>query len=136
MAQRLATGRAMAIGHVIPLAEHQMINPLFADFIAGAGETYSAAGYDMVLTVVPEREEADVYRTLARQRRVDGIIVHAPKLMDPRIDLLRKLGLPFLSHGRDSRPSSTTAGSTSTTAAPSCAPPSSCSTSATGASRC
>jgi LacI family transcriptional regulator len=104
VAQRLATGRAMAIGHVIPLAEHQMINPLFADFIAGAGETYSAAGYDMVLTVVPEREEADVYRALARQRRVDGIIVHAPKLIDPRIELLHELGLPFLSHGRDARP--------------------------------
>jgi LacI family transcriptional regulator len=106
VAQRLATGRTMAIGHVIPLAEHQMINPLFADFIAGAGETYSAAGYDMLLSVVPEHEEAEAYRALARQRRVDGIIVHAPKLMDPRIELLRKLGLPFLSHGRDSRPES------------------------------
>jgi LacI family transcriptional regulator len=58
----------------------------------------------MVLSVVPEREEAEAYRAFARQRRVDGIIVHAPKLLDPRIDLLRKLGLPFLSHGRDSRP--------------------------------
>jgi LacI family transcriptional regulator len=37
---RLATGRAMAIGHVIPVAsKHEMVNPIFADFIAGAGET-------------------------------------------------------------------------------------------------
>ena len=34
----LATGRAMAIGHVIPLSSrHEMMNPVFADFIAGAG---------------------------------------------------------------------------------------------------
>ena len=35
---RLATGRAMAIGHVVPVSsKHEMVNPVFADFIAGAG---------------------------------------------------------------------------------------------------
>ena len=43
-AKALATGRAMAIGHVIPVSsKHEIVNPIFADFIAGAGETYSAA---------------------------------------------------------------------------------------------
>ena len=52
---RLATGRAMAVGHVIPVAtRHEIVNPVFADFIAGAGETYSRNDYDMVLSVVPE----------------------------------------------------------------------------------
>lgn len=104
VAKRLATGRTLAIGHVIPLATHQMINPLFADFISGAGEVYSASGYDMILSVVPECEEEDAYRSMILQRKVDGVIVHGPSLMDPRIDLLTDLGLPFLVHGRDSRP--------------------------------
>lgn len=104
MAKRLATGRALAIGHVIPLAVHQMINPLFADFIAGAAETYSESGYDMVLSVVPEAEDAAAYRSMAEQQKVDGVIVHTPRVRDPRIDLLEQLGLPFLIHGRDSRP--------------------------------
>ena len=53
-AASLATGRAMAIGHVIPTAlNHEMVNPIFADFIAGAGEIYARAGYDMLLSVVP-----------------------------------------------------------------------------------
>ncbi len=104
VARRLATGRAQAIGHVIPLADHQMINPIFADFLAGAGEAYSAAGYDMILSVVPESGEADAYRTMATQRKVDGVIVHAPRMDDWRIDLLTGLGLPFLVHGRDGRP--------------------------------
>jgi LacI family transcriptional regulator len=99
-ARRLATGRTMAIGHVIPLTPHQVINPLFAEFVAGCGETYSAAGYDMILSVVPEAEELDGYRSLVRQRKVDGIIVHGPRMVDPRIELLRQIDLPFVIHGR------------------------------------
>lgn len=104
VAKRLATGRSHTIGHVIPLTSHQMINPIFADFISGAGEAYSDAGYDMLVSIVPERDEAEAYRTMAKQRKVDGILLHTPHLRDPRIDLLQKLGLPFLMHGRDSRP--------------------------------
>ncbi|MDH3263922.1 MAG: LacI family transcriptional regulator, partial [Paracoccaceae bacterium] len=45
-ARGLAMGRARAIGHVIPIStKHEMLNPVFADFIAGAGETYARAGY-------------------------------------------------------------------------------------------
>ena len=54
---RLATGRAMAVGHVIPIAtKHEIVNPVFADFIAGAGETYSRNDYDMILSVVPDED--------------------------------------------------------------------------------
>ena len=47
-AKSLATGQSRTIGHVIPVStSHEIVNPVFADFIAGAGETYSNAGYDM-----------------------------------------------------------------------------------------
>ncbi|MGB4827772.1 MAG: substrate-binding domain-containing protein [Paracoccaceae bacterium] len=98
---RLATGRAMAVGHVIPVAtRHEIVNPVFADFIAGAGEAYSRHDYDMVLTVVPDAEEEDTYRALRSKGNVDGVILHAPRLNDPRIPLLREIGLPFMVHGR------------------------------------
>lgn len=100
LAKRLATGRTHSIGHVIPLSAHQMINPIFADFIAGAGEVYSAAGYDMLLSVVPAEQEHQAYRRMAAQRGVDGFIVHGPTVDDPRIGLLQDLGLPFVVHGR------------------------------------
>ncbi len=102
-ARSLATGRAMSIGHVIPIStKHEMVNPIFADFIAGAGEHYARAGYDMHLIVVPDAEEARTYRALAARRNVDGVIVHAPRVHDPRLPLLREIGLPFVVHGRDS----------------------------------
>lgn len=98
---RLATGRAMAVGHVIPIAtRHEIVNPVFADFIAGAGESYSRAGYDMVLSVVPDEDEERTYRELRSRGTVDGIIVHAPRLSDPRIRLLHEVGFPFVVHGR------------------------------------
>jgi len=98
---RLATGRAMAVGHVIPIASrHEIVNPVFADFIAGAGETYSRNNYDMVLSVVPDADEEATYRGLKSKGNVDGVIVHAPRLNDARIPLLREIGLPFVVHGR------------------------------------
>lgn len=102
-AKSLATGRAHAIGHVIPLStSHEMVNPVFADFIAGAGESYSRAGYDMVLSVVADDAEEDAYRSLIARGTVDGVMVHAPRHHDLRVALLGELGCPFLVHGRTS----------------------------------
>ncbi len=100
-AKGLATGRAMAIGHVIPLStQHEMVNPVFADFIAGAGEVYSANGYDIHLSVVSDVAEENAYRAFRSSHSVDGVIVHGPCADDPRIALLKRLGLPFVVHGR------------------------------------
>ena len=102
-AQGLATGRANAIAHILPMrADYEMINPIFADFIAGAGEVYAKRGYDMMLSVVRTDDEVAVYRELAAKQTVDGILVHAPTSNDPRISLLSQIGLPFVVHGRAS----------------------------------
>lgn len=102
-AKSLATGRAMAIGHVIPVSnKHEMLNPVFADFIAGAGETYAERGYDMLLSLVPDEDQDRVYRDLATKGSVDGIILHGPRMGEQRINLLTDLKLPFVVHGRAS----------------------------------
>ena len=98
---RLATGRAMAVGHVIPvMTRNEIMNPIFADFIAGAAETYSRNGYDMMLSVVADAAEEAAYRELMSRGTVDGVIVHSPKTNDPRIRVLKEIGLPFVVHGR------------------------------------
>jgi LacI family transcriptional regulator len=105
-AKSLATGRAMAIGHVIPFStQHEMVNIIFSDFIAGAGDVYSRHGYDLLMSVVSDEDEAQAYENLAKNGAVDGVIVHGPTLDDPRIDLLRDLQLPFLVHGRSTHAS-------------------------------
>ena len=101
-ATTLATGRAMAIGHVIPLsANHEMVNPIFSDFIAGAGEAYQQAGYDILMSVVSDTDEMRAYREFAIKGAVDGVVIYTPRRNDPRIRLLQEIGLPFVVHGQD-----------------------------------
>jgi len=100
-ARSLATGRSMAIGHVIPMRNrNEMLNVVFSDFIAGAGEVYGSEGYAMMVSVVPDTEEADAYRRIVQQGTADGFIVHGPVREDPRLALLTELGVPFVVHGR------------------------------------
>ncbi|MCP1170225.1 LacI family DNA-binding transcriptional regulator [Limimaricola litoreus] len=100
-ARALATGRSGVIGHVIPrINTHAMVNPIFADFIAGAGETYSQAGYEMLISVVDDGEEEKAYLSMKRRGLVDGLVVSAPRMNDPRIALLDEIGLPYAVHGR------------------------------------
>ena len=102
-ARGLATGRAMAIGHVIPTSKkYEMVNPVFGDFITGASETYREAGYELVLSLIDDADQEDHYRRIRAKANVDGILVHGPMLSDGRIDLLNGLGLPFVVHGRAS----------------------------------
>jgi len=100
-ARYLATGRAMAVAEVIPLSHRsEIVNPIYSDFMVGAGEVFSQNGYDITLSIVADEGEEDTYRELAGQRPADGVILHSPKVDDTRIDLLRTLGLPFVVHGR------------------------------------
>ncbi len=102
-AKSLATGQSHAIGHVIPNAtHHEMVNPIFGDFIAGAGEVYAAHNYEMVLSTVADTDEEKIYRAFKTRGTVDGVILHGPKMNDARIALLDEIGLPFVVHGRAS----------------------------------
>ncbi|WP_299283851.1 substrate-binding domain-containing protein [uncultured Tateyamaria sp.] len=100
-AQGLATGHSRCIGHVISVNDSgEMVNPIFGDFMAGAGETYAAHGYDMMMTRVGAQDESDTYRNLQARGAVDGLVVHAPRNSDARLPLLTEIGLPFVVHGR------------------------------------
>lgn len=100
-AMSLAIGKAMTIGHVIPVANtHDVVNPIFAEFIAGASQTYDVNGYELSLTVAESKNEESIYRSIAAKRAVDGFIVHSPLRDDPRIKLLKEIGLPYVVHGR------------------------------------
>ncbi len=105
-ARRLATGRAMTIGHVIPLTgKTEMMNPIFGDFLAGAGEVYAREGYDMLLSVVGDGGAEQAYRDLVSNGSVDAVMVQGPQVEDPRVPLLQDLQVPFLVHGRTADPS-------------------------------
>lgn len=102
-ARSLATGRTMTVAHILTLSDrHEMMNPVHGDFIAGASETYQAAGYHIRLEVVADSDQERVFRNIAAERSADGVLLQAPLTGDRRIPLLSDIGLPFVVHGRAS----------------------------------
>ncbi|GAA6160109.1 substrate-binding domain-containing protein [Ruegeria sp. HU-ET01832] len=100
-AKGLATGRSMVIGHVIPSsAQHEMVNPIFGDFVAGAARTYGAHGYDMMFTNADDTSIERTYRDLFQRGAVDGVVLQGPKVNEHRIEVLTRMAVPFIVHGR------------------------------------
>ena len=99
-ARRLATGRAHAIGFVFPSDRSVMIDPLFSDFISGAADVYASQGFETLLHAGGQEDEMSVYRRFAEGGAVDGVVVQAPHVDDPRVALLNELKLPYIVHGR------------------------------------
>jgi LacI family transcriptional regulator len=102
-AKSLATGRAMVIGHVIPRStQHELVNPIFGDFLAGAAQIYARHGYDLMISQVDDQDVEQAYRSLYTRGAVDGVVLQGPKIDEPRIALLSQLDVPFVVHGRAS----------------------------------
>ena len=106
-ARSLSHARAYAMGLVVRRDPGLLgADPFFPAFIAGVETELSARGQSLVLQVVPNAttEEAG-YRRLARDGRVDGVFLLDLRSADPRIGLLRELGLPAVTLNRPDRPS-------------------------------
>jgi LacI family transcriptional regulator len=99
-ARALATGRADAIGIVFAADENPLLDPHFLEFLAGAAEAGAARDLSINLAATSPQEELARYERLARTRQVDGFLVNAPLVEDPRIEALQRIGAPFIVHAR------------------------------------
>lgn len=104
-AQGLRTGRSRALGLIIQSFDHDGQRPFLAEFLAGISGT--AAREDWTLTVTSSDTEDDmlnVMQRLIRDRKADGFILPRSRVADPRIALLRQMGVPFVLFGRTEDP--------------------------------
>ena len=99
-ARRLATGRAGAIGAVLPTDRNLLVDPHFVEFLAGLGERLVEDEMDIVLSPARGGDETGTYRRIVASNRVDALILSGPLVEDERVALLNELGLPFVVHGR------------------------------------
>ncbi len=95
----LATGRAGAVG--IVLKANSEFGPHMSEFLGGLGSALDDERIDILVSTV-ESSEAEIaaYRRLAASKRIDAVVLHTPVVRDPRIGILKGLGLPFVLHGR------------------------------------
>ncbi len=99
-ARRLATGRAGAVGAVLPTDRNLLVDPHFVEFLAGVGERLVEDEMDIVLSPSRGGDEIGTYRRIVAGNRVDALILSGPLVEDERVALLNELGLPFVMHGR------------------------------------
>jgi DNA-binding LacI/PurR family transcriptional regulator len=106
-ARALSRSRAYAVGLVMRRAPELLgADPFFPQFLAGVESALAERGSALVLQVVGDDDEAeaDSYRRLAAQGRVDGVFLNDMLVDDHRFDLLAGLGLPAVAVGRPAGP--------------------------------
>jgi LacI family transcriptional regulator len=99
-AQRLAKGRADAVGIVYPFDNGYVGNPKFLEMISAFSARLENSGIDLLLAAAGEASEMATYGRLVRGGRVDAILLADTKVVDSRIDFLQQAGIPFLCYGR------------------------------------
>lgn len=100
-ARSLSVSKAFALGLVITRDPAVLSSdPFFPAFIAGVESVLSTTGQALVLQVVADGSEADGYRRLAQDARVDGVFLSDLRHDDPRIELLVELGIPAVTLNR------------------------------------
>lgn len=71
------------------------------EYISGLGHGLAESGIDLFLAAIPEgQSELSVIQNIVQTRRADGLILGRTSEVDPRIDYLRSVGFPFVTHGR------------------------------------
>ncbi|MER7251575.1 LacI family DNA-binding transcriptional regulator [Kribbella sp. NPDC000426] len=95
-ARQLSAARSETFGLVLARSAQTLIEePYFMGFVGGVESVLAEKSYALALQVVADLdEELATYRKWAAERRVDGVIVVDLRVADPRLPVLRKLGLP------------------------------------------
>ena len=101
-ARSLSIKRSFALGLVVRRDPSVIAaDSFFPAFISGVESVLADEGQVLVLSMVPdEATEIRAYRTLADDRRVDGVFLTDLRREDSRLALLTELGLPAVTLGR------------------------------------
>lgn len=102
----LSVSRAYAIGLVFEKSPEALASDqYYTSLMAGLQSVLSTSGYSLVTEVVQSAEaESQAYRSLARDGRVDGVVLVDLRQDDPRFAFVREAGLAFAVLGRPPEP--------------------------------
>lgn len=100
-ARSLSESRAFAIGLVFRVSPEDLAgDQYYTSLMAGLQSVLSTSHYSLVTEVVESIEaESEAYRRLARDGRVDGVVIVDLRADDARFDIVRDNGLTFVSLG-------------------------------------
>ena len=100
-ARRLATGNAECIGYVMPWQSGHISEPFLGELLDGLSQASSQRHWDLTLSASRSaQDELAILSRLAESGRVSGVVISRIMTHDPRIERLREIGIPFVTHGR------------------------------------
>lgn len=101
LAQRLRSGRAEAVGLVIPTDRGAFADPFFLDLLTSLSQALAEQELELLVSAADqgEQEMAALHR-LVEGKRVDGVVVVRTRWEDPRIRYLLDHEVPTVCHGR------------------------------------
>lgn len=101
LAQRLRSGRAAAIGLVIPTDRGAFSDPFFLDLLTSLSGALAGRDLELLVSAADQGEaEMAALRRLIDGKRVDGMVVVRTRWHDARIRYLLDRGVPVVCHGR------------------------------------
>lgn len=93
--------RSNSIGIVLPSESLRFSDPFFGDMLTAMVAEAGAAGYQLALSTPPSGTVAtEPYDLMIRRKQVDGFVLLRTANIEPRVDLLRRAGVPFVTLGR------------------------------------
>lgn len=101
IAQRLVTGRSGMVGMIAKIKPDMSADQTFFEILTGLTAALSTRDTDLVLAVDQENDPVTPYKKLLERDILDGFILNAPVVNDPRVSFLQEHGVPFVLHGQD-----------------------------------
>lgn len=104
-ARRLKSGKSSLVGVVLPAATDGIVfvDTVVSSLLGGVEVELENGGYSLMATMQtrndPQREAA-LYENFIQGGWVDAVLLVRTRVADPRIELVRKAHLPFVTYGR------------------------------------
>jgi LacI family transcriptional regulator len=100
-AQALASGRTQTIGLILPRTQqHPLTNSTHFRIVEGLLEVAQQSGVQILIDTVRETHNADTYLNLARNKRIDGLILSDLRVDDEALPKLLSNPFPTVLLGR------------------------------------
>ncbi|MEJ6391411.1 substrate-binding domain-containing protein [Gymnodinialimonas ulvae] len=104
-AQAIRTGRVRSLGLILNTGNADLHRPFLTDFLDGISRAASEESWTLtVSTATGVEDEVASMGRLIDERKADGFILPRAMWNDPRVDLCKARGVPFILYGRSGDP--------------------------------
>lgn len=100
LARKLVSGKSGMVGMIVGTDSDLSSDRSFVEIMMGLSARLAERDVDLVFQVSLDDDPVAPYRRLVEKNTLDGFILNAPKLNDPRVEYLTSVGVPFVLHGR------------------------------------